>query len=205
MPASLRPARTTLLVGGARSGKSGVAQRLVTALGGPVTVFVTADAELAAATGDTELLDRIARHRADRPGGWLTVEAGADLPAALERAPDGTALVDCVTLWLSTLLPGFGPPDGGAAGGTEPGWLAGAETEVARLVAAVAARTGSTVVVSNDVGQGLVPTTATGRAFRDLHGRANQALAAVADRSVLVVAGRVVPLTDPIDVFEELS
>jgi adenosylcobinamide kinase/adenosylcobinamide-phosphate guanylyltransferase len=169
-------------------------------------VLVTADAELAAASGDRELLDRIARHRSDRPAGWNTVDAGADLPGAVGRTPVGTILIDCVTMWLSTLLPP--EPDPGS-GGERPtvettDWMSAADAEIERLAAAVAARRAPTIVVSNEVGQGVVPASPAGRAFRDLQGRANQALAARCQRSFLVVAGLVVPLSDPSAPMEEL-
>ncbi len=160
----------TLVLGGARSGKSAHAERLVLGLGPTPVYIATAEAH------DQEMAERIARHRADRAGrGWLTVEEPLDLPAAILReAREGRAvLVDCLTLWLSNLM------------------LAGhpvAEAQ-ARLVGALAEAEAPVVLVSNEVGLGLVPETPLGRAFRDAQGRLNQAVAACAGHVHFVAAG----------------
>jgi len=164
--------RLTLVLGGARSGKSRYAEGLITALPGPWTYIATAEAL------DAEMAERIAAHRARRTVGWTTVEAANDLPEAIAAAkPAVPVLVDCLTLWLSNRL------------------LADADLdpEIARLELALQRRSAETVLVSNEVGFGIVPDNALGRRFRDLQGRANQRLAARADRVVLVVAG--LPLT----------
>lgn len=158
-----------LILGGARSGKSRLAEGLVRALPGVPHYIATAQA------WDAEMADRIARHRADRDGqGWVTIEAPHDPVAALAGLPPGVpALIDCLTLWLTNrMLAGADPAAEGAA-----------------LAQAIAARPGPVVAVSNEVGLGIVPETALGRAFRDAAGRLHQDLAAQADRVALVVAG----------------
>lgn len=171
----------TFVLGGARSGKSRHAVELCRDAS-RVVFIATAKAE------DDEMAERIARHRAERPASWTTVEAPVDLEAALEAAPsDARVLVDCVTLWLSNLM-------------YEHRDEVRAERErlilgsVTRLADRAADR--DVVVVSNEVGQSLVPETAVGREFRDLLGAANQTLAAKADRVILLLAGI------PIDLFD---
>lgn len=158
--------RLSLVVGGARSGKSSLAERLVRASGLPRTYIATAEA------WDDEMADRIARHRDDRGADWRTVEAPRDLAGALAGA-GGAVLIDCATLWLTNVM------------------LAGADVgvEVAGLLAALAAHPGPVVVVSNEVGWGIVPENALARAFRDEQGRLNQQIAAAADLVVGVMAG----------------
>lgn len=158
------------VLGGARSGKSRHAEALVRSLSpGPWTYIATAQAF------DTEMEERIARHRADRGDGWVTVEAPHDLAGALARHAVGpqAVLVDCLTLWLTNRL------------------LADADlaAETDALVAALGRTTAPVVVVSNEVGLGIVPDNALSRRFRDAAGRLHQALAAAADRVTLVVAG----------------
>ena len=160
--------RLTLVLGGARSGKSRYAESLITAQAPPWLYVATAQA------GDDEMAERIAAHRVRRDAGWQTVEAPHDLAGALDAAPaEARLLVDCVTLWLSNRM------------------LADADLdhEIDRLEDALARRAGTTVLVSNEVGYGIVPDNALARRFRDLQGRLNQRLAARADRVVLVVAG----------------
>lgn len=156
----------TLILGGARSGKSRRAEALVTALPPPWTYIATAEAF------DAEMEARIAAHRARRATGWLTLDAPRDLPSVLDRAT-APVLVDCLTLWLSNLM------------------LAEADIAAATdaLEAALAARGGPVVLVSNEVGAGIVPATALGRRFRDAQGLLNQRMAAQADQVELVVAG----------------
>jgi adenosylcobinamide kinase / adenosylcobinamide-phosphate guanylyltransferase len=173
----------TLLLGGARSGKSALAERLAARWDGPVTVVVTAEA------GDAEMAERIRRHRARRPADWRTVEEPLDLEAALALAPERALVVlDCLTLWVSNLL--------------EEGLADQQVGRRARSAAAVAAaRPAPTVVVSNEVGAGIVPADALSRRYRDLLGQVNAAWAAVADQALLLVAGRAVPLLDPLAVL----
>jgi adenosylcobinamide kinase/adenosylcobinamide-phosphate guanylyltransferase len=155
----------TLILGGARSGKSRHAETLLTAHPPPWLYVATAEA------GDAEMAARIAAHRARRGERWQTVEEPFDLPAAL--AAPLPALVDCLTLWLANLM---------GVGRDLP-------TATAALLAAVEARAAPTVLVSNEVGLGIVPENALARAFRDEAGRLHQALAARADRVLWMVAG----------------
>ena len=123
---------------------------------------------------DAEMTARIAEHRNRRGRQWQTVEAPLDLAGAIASAPaSATVLVDCLTLWLNNLM--FNNRD--------------IDAETQRLDAALAARKTSTVLVSNEVGSGIVPDNAEARRFRDLQGRLNQRIAARADRVVLLVAG----------------
>lgn len=159
----------TLVLGGARSGKSAFAERLVRARGGKPVYLATATA------GDEEMRVRIARHRQDRGGAWHTIEEPLALAEALERASEAAqaVLIDCLTLWLANLM----------LAGRDPA------TEAPRLVAALGRCRGPVTLVSNEVGLGLVPDTALGRAFRDAQGRLNQQVAAAAARVVFVAAG----------------
>ncbi|MBW3645446.1 MAG: bifunctional adenosylcobinamide kinase/adenosylcobinamide-phosphate guanylyltransferase [Actinobacteria bacterium] len=159
----------TLVLGGTRSGKSAVAERLAGRRGDPVTYVATAVAD----PGDTDLAARIAAHRLRRPPAWTTREAGADLPAVL-RDISGTVLVDALGTWVAA-----SPDLAVDAGG---------------LCAALVERAGDAVVVSDEVGLGVHPATEVGRRFRDVLGELNQAVAAVADEVLLVVAGRALPL-----------
>lgn len=160
--------RLTLVLGGARSGKSRFAEGLVTALPAPWTYIATAQAF------DDEMRRRIAAHQARRGADWRVIEAPQLLPAAVREAPaEQPLLVDCLTLWLSNQL------------------LAGADMSADReaLLAALAQRSAPTVVVSSEVGLSIVPDNALARAFRDAAGELHQAAARAADRVYLVVAG----------------
>ena len=170
----------TFLVGGARSGKSALALELATDHAGTVTFIATSPR----IEGDADLDDRIDAHRAERPASWTTIEEPHDLAAALAVAADSFVIVDCVTLWVSNLL----------WRGDEEHVITAAAREAA---AAVAVRAAPTVVISNEVGLGVHPETDVGRQFRDVLGRVNQIWAAAADRSLLLVAGRALPLHDP--------
>ena len=161
----------TFVLGGARSGKSTVAERLTTGLASPVTYIATLDLG-----DDTDLAARVERHRARRPPGWRTVEAGLELPAVL-RAVAGTVLVDSLGPWVS------GAP--------------GMEVDPESLCSALAERDGDTVVVSEEVGMSVHPSTEEGRLFRDALGALNQAVAARADDTFLVVAGCTLRLGRP--------
>lgn len=152
-----------LVGGGARSGKSAFALRYAEGLG-RVRIFVAT-----AQAFDDEMRARIARHRAERGPGWETIEEPFALPRVVAAAPgDAVVLVDCLTLWLSNLLCAERPS-------------AAIEAEIDALVAAARARPAPTLLVSNEVGLGLVPETPLGRAFRDLAGTCHQRIAAVAD------------------------
>jgi len=160
---------TTFVLGGARSGKSRYAENLITALPQPWVYIATAEAR------DDEMAARIAEHKARRETGWQTIEAPHELPQALDATPRGAAvLVDCLTLWLSNVMHGAFDID----------------KITLKLEEALHARVGPTVLVSNEVGLGLVPDNALGRAFRDAQGRLNQRLAAHAGRVVFMVAGQ---------------
>jgi adenosyl cobinamide kinase/adenosyl cobinamide phosphate guanylyltransferase len=170
----------TFLVGGARSGKSALALELATRHVGAVTYVATSPR----IEGDADLDRRIDAHRAERPAAWTTIEEPHDLVAALTLATDSFVIVDCITLWVSNLL-----------------WRGDAEHGIAtaaqEAAATAAARTGPTIVISNEVGLGVHPETDVGRQYRDLLGRVNQIWATAADRAVLLVAGRAVALHDP--------
>jgi adenosylcobinamide kinase / adenosylcobinamide-phosphate guanylyltransferase len=166
----------TLVLGGARSGKSRHAESLLAALPPPWVYVATAEA------GDAEMAERIAAHRARRGANWRTVEAPHDLAAALAdgegRLP---VLVDCLTLWLSNRM------------------LAEAdvEAETAHLETALAGRPAPVILVSNEAGLGIVPDNALARRFRDLQGLLNQRMAAHADRVVFMVAGLPLVVKEP--------
>jgi adenosyl cobinamide kinase/adenosyl cobinamide phosphate guanylyltransferase len=166
-----------LLLGGARGGKSALAARLA---GAEATLIATGTA------GDEEMAERIRLHREERPPGWTTVEEPRELAASLAAVPAGAVVVvDCLTLWVSNLL--------------EAGWEDEAVVAEAERAAALAAARGAlTVVVSNEVGLGIVPATPLGRRYRDLLGRVNAAWAGPAERVLLVVAGRTLELDDPV-------
>ena len=167
--ASLGDGGVTFVLGGARSGKSRFAESFVEGLPPPWVYVATAEAH------DDEMAVRIAEHRARRAPNWQTLEAALDLHGAIRGAPvDAIVLVDCLTLWLSNIM--NGPFDVGDA--------------TAQLEDALRARKKATVLVSNEVGLGLIPETPLGRAFRDAQGRLNQRLAAIADRVIFVVAGQ---------------
>ncbi|MBO9545159.1 bifunctional adenosylcobinamide kinase/adenosylcobinamide-phosphate guanylyltransferase [Caulobacter sp.] len=161
---------STLVLGGARSGKSAFAQKAAesVALDGRAVMIATGQAF------DDEMTQRIARHQADRGESWTTLEAPLALPEAIAALPaDAVAVVDCLTLWLSNLM------------------LAERDIEAAasELVAAVAACPARLWLVSNEVGLGIVPETPLGRRFRDEAGRLHQRLAQVADTVYFVAVG----------------
>lgn len=164
------------LVGGARSGKTALALGLAADSGGPVVVVATGEAR------DEEMAARIERHRAERPQDWSTLEVPVDLTRALAGAPEeACVVVDCLTLWTSNAL--------------EAGWSDEAvERAAGELAGLAAARSAPTLVVSNEVGLGIVPDTPLGRRYRDVHGRVNAVVAAAAERALLVVAGRTLEL-----------
>lgn len=167
----------TLLVGGARSGKSSLAVRMANAQSKPVVFVATAEA------GDDEMAKRIERHRDERPDSWQTIEEPVELERTLAKAPtDACVIVDCLTLWLSNV---HDRPD-------EHVLIA-----ARRAVRTAAARVGHTIAVSNEVGSGIVPADAVVRRFRDLLGQVNALWAAEAHVAALVVAGRVLPLSPP--------
>jgi adenosylcobinamide kinase/adenosylcobinamide-phosphate guanylyltransferase len=158
--------RLTLVLGGARSGKSRFAEGLARQHGGPRTYIATAEAF------DDEMRQRIARHRAQRAGdGWVTIESTLDPASALPR--EGLVLLDCVTVWLGNLM----------HHGRD------LRAEVSKLCAALEVCPAEVILVSNEVGLSIVPENAMARRFRDDQGLANQALAAIADNVYFIAAG----------------
>jgi len=166
----------TLILGGARSGKSRFAQRLAANAERVCLVATLAPA------GDAEMQARVARHRADRPAWWRTIEEPLVLADAVERASGvaDTVLVDCLTLWLSNLCWEYRSSD-------PRGVEEAAQAQIRRI--ADAARSCHVILVSNEVGGGIVPESPVARLFRDVQGLANQWAAAAADEVILVVAG----------------
>lgn len=159
----------SLVLGGARSGKSAVAEACAARLPGPVTYLATG------VVTDDDMAARIAAHRARRPASWATVEVTGDLAGTLLRIP-GPVLLDALGTWVAHDLD---------------------RIDIAALdevCLAVARRNGDTVVVSEEVGLGVHPSSEVGRRFRDVLGHLNQRMAAQADEVLLVVAGRVLPL-----------
>lgn len=156
-----------LVIGGARSGKSRYAERRALESGLAVIYVATAEA------GDAEMAARIKHHRTHRPADWRTVEAPLALVDALEKAASAKTcvLVDCLTLWLTNLI------------------FAERENEIERLLAALPALPGEIVLVSNEVGWGIVPENALARRFQDAQGQLNQRIAGLADNVTLVAAG----------------
>lgn len=172
----------TLVVGGARSGKSAFAERLAIASGKQVVYLATATAS------DGEMAARIAHHRSHRPAAWTTIEEPLALGAALRRwsTHDRLVLVDCLTLWLSNLMfsPGDSYPEVGHL--TLPPRF---DQQQALLADALRHCGGDVVLVSNEIGMGLTPMGALSRRFMDEQGRLNQAMAALCERAVFMAAG----------------
>jgi adenosylcobinamide kinase/adenosylcobinamide-phosphate guanylyltransferase len=159
----------TLVLGGARSGKSRYAESLITAGPQPWVYIATAEAR------DDEMAARIAEHQARRAAGWQTIEAPHDIADALKSAPaEAAVLIDCLTLWLSNMMHPIGFD---------------IDAQTTRLQEALTGRASATVLVANEVGLGIVPDNALGRSFRDQQGTLNQRLAAQADNVVFMVAG----------------
>jgi adenosylcobinamide kinase/adenosylcobinamide-phosphate guanylyltransferase len=181
-----------LVLGGARSGKSDFAQRLAERSGRSVAFIATASA------GDEEMRERIVRHRAARPREWQTIEEPLDLAQALRRAASlaDVLLLDCMTLWLSNWLMARGETDMEAMAASAAHYSEEALREVEALLSAFSELDAkkALVVVSNEVGLGLVPPYALGRLYRDILGRVNQRLALVASRVYLMVAGLAVDI-----------
>ncbi|MTJ79536.1 MAG: bifunctional adenosylcobinamide kinase/adenosylcobinamide-phosphate guanylyltransferase [Telmatospirillum sp.] len=163
----------TLVLGGTRSGKSAYAEGLLTGHDGRIYI-ATGQA------GDTEMTERIRKHRDRRGDAWTTVEEPLDLAGALRRTDGRPVLVDCLTLWLTNLL--FSDAD--------------IDDAIRRLTDTLPALAGPVVFVSNEIGLGVVPDNALSRRFRDDAGRLNQAVAACCQRVVFVAAGLPLPLKD---------
>ncbi len=169
-----------VVLGGTRSGKSRFGRDRATALssGGPVAYLATA------IPGDPELDDRIARHRLDRPPTWQTIEPGLALPAAVRSiAPGTTILIDGLTLWVSLLVDGPGADVDSILDGP-----------IGELLSALDAHDGPAIVVSDEIGLGLVPMDPLARRFRDVLGFAHQRLVDMSDEAWFLVAGRPIRL-----------
>lgn len=175
-----------LIIGGARSGKSALAERLALGRGSPVVYVATAE------PGDDEMAQRIAAHRARRPSGWTTVEAPLDLAETLaaHAAPERTLIVDCLTLWASNLIARCGADDSSRD-------LAPFETKKNALLELLPRLAGEVLLVSNEVGSGVVPMGRLTRLFVDEAGRLNQQIAERCERVTLVVAGQPLSLKAP--------
>jgi adenosylcobinamide kinase/adenosylcobinamide-phosphate guanylyltransferase len=179
----------TFVTGGARSGKSSFAERLAASSGAAVSYLATLEPL------DEEMRDRIARHQDQRPAAWQTIEAPHALASAFAEIPaDNVVLLDCLSLWVSNRLLTLDddpPPPAAAALEAE------LDGELDMLIAHARERGAATVIVSNEVGSGVVPPSVLGRVYRDLLGRANQRVSLGADRAWLLVAGRALELPAP--------
>ncbi len=178
-------AEVILVTGGARGGKSGYAQQLAERLAPAGERAIVATCPVL----DDDMAARVARHQADRAGrGWATTEEPLDLPRALAAlATTPVVLIDCLTLWVNNLL----------WRAEQAGWVYREDDSVPdldALVAALAAHPGTVILVTGEVGWGIVPATELGRRFRDVAGRVNQRVAAAADRVVLMVSGLPMPV-----------
>jgi adenosyl cobinamide kinase/adenosyl cobinamide phosphate guanylyltransferase len=172
----------TVLLGGARSGKSAAALRLARAAD-PNVCFIATSPRL---DDDIDLAVRIEAHRAERPSAWRTVEAELDLTAALGEAGDAHTIVDCLTVWVGNMMH-HGRSD------------AEIFDNSSHALAVARARTADTTVVTNEVGMGIVPADGMSRRYRDLLGRVNQDWVARSDLTHFMVAGRVLPLSNLAD------
>ncbi|MGE3962180.1 MAG: bifunctional adenosylcobinamide kinase/adenosylcobinamide-phosphate guanylyltransferase [Dehalococcoidia bacterium] len=178
------------VTGGARSGKSTFAEHLARHAGTPVVYVATMEA------GDAELRDRIRRHQSRRPAEWQTVEEPLALAEAITAAdPAACVLVDCLSLWVTNRLMQLGSdePSLDAIDALE----VALDAEVDALISAAGARPGTTVLVTNEVGAGVVPPYPLGRVYRDILGRVNQRASRAADRAWLLVSGRPLELPPP--------
>lgn len=170
--------RVVLVTGGSRSGKSAFAQNLAEHVPGARTYIATCPLL------DDEMRERARKHRDARQShGWTTVEETNDLAQALQRAPAGTVLVECLTLWVNNLM--YEAEQDGRTW-SEPDM----STRALTVLAACRERQGTSVLVTNEVGWGIVPENALARRFRDIAGRCNQTVAADADEVWLVVCGQ---------------
>lgn len=185
----MTPIDLTLLLGGVRAGKSAKALELARANGGGVLFVATAQAF------DDEMRQRIAKHKAERPVGWETLESPIELVRDIERrladAPRTlVVIIDCLTLWVSNVLLSLEDTDDAES------TLAALATELVAMIGRNTSRTW--IIVSNEVGLGIVPPTSLGRRYRDALGRVNSLVAAVASDVTLMIAGLAMPLKMPL-------
>jgi adenosylcobinamide kinase/adenosylcobinamide-phosphate guanylyltransferase len=179
--------RLTLILGGARGGKSTYAQKLARERSHNVTYIATAQAM------DEEMRARIAIHQQERPGGWRTIEASKNIADHLpkETLQEGVILLDCLTMLVSNILL---EASGSEDTPDEASAIPAVEAEITSLMDAILASTAEWIIVSNEVGMGLVPPYPLGRLYRDLLGKTNQQIAEIADDVYLLVAGIPIPL-----------
>jgi adenosylcobinamide kinase / adenosylcobinamide-phosphate guanylyltransferase len=170
----------TVLLGGARSGKSALAIEIAHRAGRSVTYLATSPQ----IPGDDDLTERITRHRRERPSSWTTLEEQLALAAALSDVATDVVIVDCLTVWAGNML---------HDGQDEAAVLAATDD----AIAVIGERSLAAIVVSNEVGLGIVPVNELAREYRDVLGRVNQRWAAAADHALFMVAGRAVRLHDP--------
>jgi adenosylcobinamide kinase / adenosylcobinamide-phosphate guanylyltransferase len=168
-----------LILGGARSGKSSYAQSLAEATGKPVTFIATAEAL------DDEMSARIQKHRAERPATWETLEIPFDIASQLHRVKSKVVLLDCITLLISNLLMQFVKDDRV----DEAPFMTAVQQEINELIRRLRVGEQDWLLISNEVGLGLVPPYQMGRVYRDAIGWANQRLAREADTVIFMVAG----------------
>lgn len=171
--------KITLILGGARSGKSSHAQSLAEVTGKPVTFLATAQAL------DEEMSTRIQKHRSERPAGWETLEVPCDLAPQVPQIKSEVVLLDCVTLLVSNLLMQFVKDELVE----EAPFMLAVQKEIEDLIAAIHQQDQDWLIISNEVGLGLVPPYQMGRLYRDALGWANQRLAREADQVLFMVAG----------------
>jgi adenosyl cobinamide kinase/adenosyl cobinamide phosphate guanylyltransferase len=169
--------RLVLVTGGARAGKSRYAQARARALGGDGVTYIAT-----ALVGDDEMRERVARHRADRPPGWRTIEAPRRVGSAIRDAATSVVLLDCLTMLSANALERARPASPAAA-------LDAVAAEIDDLLRALPTRDGALLAVTNEVGLSVHPPTAIGRWFQDALGMVNQRVAALAEEVVLLVAG----------------
>lgn len=173
----------TVILGGARSGKSAFAVETGKEHPGEVVYVATAP------ESDEDMADRIARHRDERPSNWTTIEEQIDLAGALDATGDALVIIDCLTLWTSNLM-----------------WHDRTDDQIhdiaAQAARAASERSAPTIAISNEVGMGIHPETALGRRYRDVLGRVNQLWVAASSSSLLLVAGKALELSDPRDILE---
>ena len=180
----------TLIIGGARGGKSRFAQELAEKTGEAVLFVATAEA------GDEEMRRRIEKHRRSRPASWRTLEATSDLASRIgrETGGEGVVLIDCITLLVSNILGEYSGPDNEQIEGLIEEKVT---AEIRELIECINQSDTRFIIVSNEVGLGLVPANQLGRFYRDILGRANQLLAQRADEVYLMVCGLPMPLKTP--------